>query len=250
MYRQGNELNKYLENLKRHTLNCIKNDRDLWTVIAVNSHIKSEQEKIANIEEIIKPLETQQLQIQAYIALSFGSRVINWACWQPGWWIHNVYNSQGQRSEQYEKLKTVNESIHRISPIYMRYEYMDTCILGRNVEDTLRFRKVEDNIIEQDVFKNIRLSEENSLIVNGYYKQPNSKNAAMMFTNVSDKMLTDPYTHKTVIYFKIDDPNAVVTAYNMGYPCKLEPENGVYSFCIENAEYVFVTVDFPEAIAE
>lgn len=246
MYRQSKELFKFLYSLKYHAAACDAKGRDLWSVIAVNSHIKDDQK----IEDI-PPLEVEQLQIQAYIAMAFGARVITWACWQPGWWVHNVYDSQGQRSAQYEKLQSVNETIHRISPIYMRYEYIDTCVLGRNVQDTYEFRRIDDNIIHQDVFKNIQLSNECSLIVNGYYQQPNSNNVAMMFTNVSDHLLKESYNPpKVSISFEIDDSNAVVTAYHMGFPYRIYPENGVYSFCFENAEYVFVTVDYPTTTTE
>jgi hypothetical protein len=80
--------------------------------------------------------------------------------------------------------------------------------------------------------------------MSGYFeKTVGSKGAAMMFLNISDKMCDYIYAEIATVSFEVDDPNAVVTAYIMGKTKVLEPENGVYSFSLENAEYAFVTVE-------
>ena len=214
---------------------CQQYDKDFWIVLQCNS--RNDQTPAA------VPLSTDQLKLQAYLALTFGARAINWACWNPGWWEFNVYDRSGNRTEQYEKVAEVNETLHDISPIYIKYKYVDTCALGRADRDLADIVRYFDNKIEQDTFKNIQVNDL-SFIMSGYFeKTVGSKGAAMMFLNISDKMCDYIYAEIATVSFEVDDPNAVVTAYIMGKTKVLEPENGVYSFSLENAEYAFVTVE-------
>ena len=215
---------------------CDENDKDFWIVIQANS--RNDQTKPA------VPLSLQQLQTQAFIALSYGVRSINWACWQPGWWSYNIYDGNGNRTEQYEKVASVNEDIKRISPVYIRYKHLDTCTLGRVDRDRGDMVRYFDNEFDSNIkFKNLKV-DGLSFVIAGYFeKNVGSKGAAMMFANVSDKMCDNLYPNIAKISFEVEDPDAVVTAYIMGYPKVLEPVNGVYSFNLDNAEYAFVTIE-------
>ncbi len=215
---------------------CDENDKDFWIVIQANSRNDQTQPAV--------PLSLQQLQTQAFIALSYGVRSINWACWQPGWWSYNIYDGNGNRTEQYEKVASVNEDIKRISPVYIRYKHLDTCTLGRVDRDRGDMVRYFDNEFDSNIkFKNLEV-DGLSFVIAGYFeKNVGSKGAAMMFTNVSDKMCDNLYPNIAKISFEVEDPDAVVTAYIMGYPKVLEPVNGVYSFNLDNAEYAFVTIE-------
>ena len=89
---------------------CRKTDRRLWTVLQVNS---SDPEKWISIP---------QLRFQAYTALAYGSEVLTWACYTAGWWHNFVVDKEGNKTEQYEKLKAVNCEILAIAEEYMRYK--------------------------------------------------------------------------------------------------------------------------------
>lgn len=230
--------NEYANSLFMHKVisqACYENDKDFWVVMQLNSR---DNQSYAPVQ-----LSQEQLQIQAFNALAFGAKAINWACWQPGWWTFNVYDSAGNRTEQYEKVKAVNEILNLISPIYMKYKYIDTCTLGRRDHDRSDMEKYMDNELDQDTFTNLE-ADGLSFVVAGYFeKQVGSMGKAMMLVNVSDKMTSQLYPHTATVSFEINEPDAVVTAYIMGKPVVLTPVNGVYTVHIENAEFAFVTVE-------
>ena len=97
---------------------CRKHGRDMWMVLQVNS----------NQPDVF--VGGNQLQFQANCALAFGARTIIWACYCAGWWYNHVLDKQGNKTQQYDKLKKVNASLHRIGEIYMRYRHADTYFLG------------------------------------------------------------------------------------------------------------------------
>lgn len=74
-------------------------------------------------------LSTDQLRIQAWCALAFGARSISWACYSPGWWHNNVLDKNGAKTEQYDKLKTVNAELRALTPEYEKFSHIRTHIL-------------------------------------------------------------------------------------------------------------------------
>lgn len=214
---------------------CVENNKDFWIVIQLNS--RNDQSRPA------VPLSTEQLQMQSFLALTFGARTINWACWNPGWWTYNVYDADGNRTAQYEKVTEVNKMLHELSPVYIKYKYVDTCSVSRPDRDIGDMITHFDNEIEQSTFKNLT-ADNRSFVMAGYFeKTVGSKGSAMMFLNLSDKMCQDPYTNIATISFETDREDAIVTAYIMGHPQILEPVNGTYTFHLNNAEYAFVTIE-------
>jgi len=82
---------------------CRRTGRDLWVILQVNSHTPDQR------------MSLPQLRFQAFSALAYGARVIQWACYTTGWWHHLVLDEHGEKTEQYEKLKTVNAEIRLAS---------------------------------------------------------------------------------------------------------------------------------------
>lgn len=97
---------------------CRKHGRDMWMVLQVNS----------NQPEVF--ISEDRLRFQANCALAFGARSIIWACYCAGWWYNHVLDKQGNKTEQYDKLKRVNEGLHSLSEVYMKYRHVDTCFVG------------------------------------------------------------------------------------------------------------------------
>lgn len=202
---------------------CKESGRDFWIVIQVNSTDK---------EDAI-PLSEEKLKLQAFSALAYGATVINWACWEKGWWTYNVLDKDGNKTEQYEKLKHVNEILDLISPVFMRYKRIDTefQIGGLKYENDYN---AFENITHRDVCNGIT----------GYFAKNVGDGCAAMFTNVTAPLDEPSDENCDEVTFTLKEPATSVVGYFNGEAVRLFPdENGVYSVKIKNTDCVFVTVD-------
>ena len=111
-------IGRFYPNLKVAADACLREDRDFWMVIQVNSS---------------KPdvwLSKDQLRHQAFTCMAYGAVALNWACWTAGWFHNEVLDGTGAKTEQYEKLKAVNGEIRALEPLYMAYRNTGTVFLG------------------------------------------------------------------------------------------------------------------------
>ena len=99
---------------------CLRTDRRLWVVLQVNSHTPDAW------------ISTDQLRHQAFSAMAFGAETIQWACYTAGWWHNQVLDERGEKTQQYEKLQTVNAEIRRLAGPYMRYRPVRTLDLSED----------------------------------------------------------------------------------------------------------------------
>ncbi|MBE6892031.1 MAG: hypothetical protein E7481_08430 [Ruminococcaceae bacterium] len=201
---------------------------------------------------------TQQLRYQVYNSMAYGVKAINWACWTAGWWHadNQVVDSAGNFTQQYEKLKTVNNEIKTLSPIYMRYTNKDTYIASQfpyfnDYNSSNIIPKHIENTFNQNVIKDITASESSTVII-GYFEKNIGNGTAFMISNATDFACGEDYDGKIYlnegqdakVTFKLVDSNAEVTAYLKNTAYKLTPdENGVYSISVPNGEGIFVTID-------
>ena len=111
-------INRAYENLRTVADACRSTGRAMWIVLQVNSNRPEEW------------INTDQLRFQANSALAFGAEVVTWACYTGGWWHNQVLDGQGEKTEQYEKLKTVNAELCAIGPAYMKYRNVSTHFIG------------------------------------------------------------------------------------------------------------------------
>ena len=120
LYSRKNEdfIAKYYDNLRIVADACRRTNRSLWIIPQVNSCISSLW------------IHENMLRFQAYSSMAFGAESIAWSCYAPGWWQKNVLTPEGEKTEQYEKLKTVNAELHRIGPDYMRFRNKATHFVG------------------------------------------------------------------------------------------------------------------------
>lgn len=97
---------------------CRDTGRDMWVTVQVNS---------------LDPkawVTLNQLRFQAFSALAYGARSITWACYTAGWWDNQVVDKEGNKTQQYEKLKEVNAELHTIGKQYMKYTRNTTVCVG------------------------------------------------------------------------------------------------------------------------
>ena len=114
---------KLYDNLRIAANACRDAGRDFWMVLQVNS---------SNPDVW---LSTDMLRHQAFTSMAFGAVSLNWACWTAGWWHNEVLDKEGQRTEQYEKLKQVNAEIRRLEPLYMKQKNVRTVFVGEKPDD-------------------------------------------------------------------------------------------------------------------
>lgn len=106
------------ENLRIVSDYCLRTGRSLWIVLQVNS---------SRAEEWISE---NRLRFQAFSAMAYGAEVITWACYTAGWWHNQVLDSEGKKTEQYEKMQKVNAEIKTLGEPYMKYRRVSTHLLG------------------------------------------------------------------------------------------------------------------------
>ena len=97
---------------------CRRTGRSFWFLPQVNS---------------VRPTEwtsKNKLRFQAFSAMAYGCESIHWACYTSGWWTNQVVDATGRKTEQYEKLKTVNAEIRRIAEPYMAFRNVATAYVG------------------------------------------------------------------------------------------------------------------------
>ena len=107
------------ESLLTVSIACKKYKRKMFMVLQVNSH------------EPEVWLSANKLRFQAFHAMAFGAQTIIWACYTAGWWYNHVLDKEGNKTEQYDKLKKVNSEIHFLGTEYMNYNYEETHFIGK-----------------------------------------------------------------------------------------------------------------------
>ena len=111
------------ENLRIVSDACAGSGKSPWAVLQVNSHHPEGKPKRG-------PMTENMLRYQANVSLAFGAEVVTWACWTKGWWEDNVVDTNGLKTAQYDRLKTVNAELHRLGPWYMRFRRLYTDLVG------------------------------------------------------------------------------------------------------------------------
>ena len=153
---------------------CIKEQRQMWTVLQVNSHKEDTW------------ISLEQLRFQANTALAFGAEVITWACYTAGWWFNHVLDKQGNKTQQYEKLKTVNKEIHALSDFYMKYNHVETKFLGDFSEEELKKADAQAiTVLETADFYDFQAESGHRLLV-GIRKEKESGQEALMLCCADD----------------------------------------------------------------
>lgn len=242
---------RHVENLRIVAETCREKGIDMYTVMQAGAYSYKDLDYIT----------VKQLNSQLYTALAFGSQLINWACWESGWFDPNtnMIDSAGNRTPAYYNVQQVNSNIKALSPVYMRYYNTDTAFVGNpdaivapNVyygEDSLNFLKKDGNVFEQDMFRNISVKSNSSKILAGSFTKIKGEGDAILFSNITEFFGEDALYHSeivtaTEISFTLKDADRKVVIYYPELAYVMEPdENGVYRFSLENTDGVFITAE-------
>jgi len=166
---------------------CRDTGRAMWIVLQLNS----------DKEEIY--LTENNLRFQAYTAMAFGAENIIWACCTAGWWHHQIFDREGKKTEQYEKVKNVNAEIKAISDAYMKYRRTSTYFLGFGSDNP----EIEGipydsyDVVNTGYFKDIR--SDASVLVSDMVSRDATGRHAMFFAATNDWKDENP-AHCTVTF--------------------------------------------------
>ncbi len=154
----------FWENLKIVSDACSRTGREMWIVLQVNSHVPETWTSL------------NRLRLQAYSALAFGARRIHWACYTAGWWHNQVLDEKGDKTQQYDKLKQMNDELKFIGEKILSYRCAETHF-------------VENDAINIGPFQNLRAENGERLIVG---EMVNENETALMICAASDPMDENP----------------------------------------------------------
>lgn len=205
---------------------CRECGREMWTVLQVNSHLP----EVA--------LSEDQLRFQANCALAFGSSAIIWACYCPGWWHHNVLDREGNKTQQYDKLKNVNAQLHRFGETYMSYRHQDTVFVGAFEKEELE--KTGKTALETLETENFKLKANGAkLLVGRMIARTGDGEEALLITAADDPYAKDMKTHH--ICFECTKEFCVLGVD--GEKTVARNEKGVYVFELDTCQGVLLIAE-------
>ena len=190
---------------------CRTTGRSLWIVLQVNS----------NPSRRTQILSANQIRFQAYTAMAFGAENIIWGCYTAGWWYNNVLDTEGNKTEQYDKLREVNAELHTLGEVYMRYRRTDTYFLSFPEEMRNSKEVYSDGFISE-------LRSENKLpLIVGSMVERNGGSHAYMLCSCDDHMDQNPQLNN--VSFRLNGRTAVLHRPT-GAQILLPDADGKFSF--------------------
>ena len=200
-------VNRAYENLRVAAEACRSTGRSLWIVLQVNSNRPEEW------------MSTDQLRFQANTALCFGAEVVTWACYTAGWWHNQVLDADGEKTEQYDKLKTVNTELRAIGTEYMKYRTVSTHFIGFGGKYEPAGVKVDVKTeLNTGVFFGLRMEDGAPLLAGQMVARDGSGKQAIWLCNASDPWGDHP-TADTVVFSTDGSSVRILTADG-----EIEPE--------------------------
>ena len=182
---------------------CKENGKKLFYIGQVNS---------LDPEHFVTEAE---LALQAFGAMAYGAKIVSWACYSTGWWHHNVLDDEGNKTEQYEKLKKVNHKAIAIAEDCFTYNWVET--------------ERANGTVNYGAFKNITVN--NDALVGKFEKEGR------------EAIFVSPVNCDADEYEVTFTADGTVYANKGAGKEKLTSENGVYKLNFKNTEACFVTVE-------
>lgn len=207
---------------------CRKHGRDMWMVLQVNS----------NQPDVW--ISEKQLQFQANCALAFGARTIIWACYCAGWWHNHVLDKQGNKTQQYDKLRRVNAQLHEIGRTYMQYRHVGTDFVGGfTPEELSKTRKNGMDSLSTACFSDLHAAHGGKLIV-GLMKPCEGEGEALFVVSADDSLDSHSKSHRVTFSSRVGEIRMISA---QGDAALIASEDGVYSFEIDSCQSVMLIAE-------
>lgn len=163
---------RHFENLRVVANAARRTGRSMWIVLQVNSEYK---EKWTSLD---------QLRSQAYSSMAFGAENIIWACYTAGWWLNQVLDENGNKTQQYDKLKAMNRELHALSQDYMRFRNTATYFVGFEKDDQY-MSAVKDTVplaaLNTGTFLDVKASNGEPLVIGQMTERQGNAQALMIY---------------------------------------------------------------------
>ena len=218
---------KHYENLRVVADACRNTGRSMWIVLQVNSNKPAEW------------MSENNLRFQAYTSMAFGAENIIWACYTAGWWHNQVLDGEGNKTEQYDKLKKVNAEIRTLADEYMKYRRVSTHFVGfEGHPDMAAVQQEAIPSLSTGVFFDVKADNGAPLVVGEMVNRNADGSVALMVCAADDPHETDPKEYN--ITFRAPD-RCVRALGGDGYKTVTDLGDGVYAVAVKSNEGVLIT---------
>jgi len=211
---------------------CRRTGRSFWYIPQVNSHVA----------ENFEPTTRNRLRFQAHASMAFGAEMITWACWMPGWWTNNVLTAKGEKTAQYERLKTVNAELHAIGPQYMRYRNTATHYVGFTATNGLE--KLDQTFLKEldtGYFRGLRTTADTPLLAGEMSPRGSDDGSRAIFVVTAGDPFDEAPATRTVV-FRVPEGRRAEAFGAHGPIALARASDGTYSLQLaENAAALLVS---------
>ncbi|MBP3570544.1 MAG: hypothetical protein J6M42_01165 [Clostridia bacterium] len=217
---------KHYENLRVVADACRNTGRSMWIVLQVNSNKPAEW------------MSENNLRFQAYTSMAFGTENIIWACYTAGWWSNQVLDGEGNKTQQYDKLKKINAEIRTLADEYMKYRRVSTHFVGFDGHpDMAAVQQEAVASLSTGVFFDVKADNGAPLVVGEMVNRNADGSVALMVCAADDPHETDPKEYS--ITFRAPD-RCVRALGGDGYKTVTELGGGVYAVAVKSNEGVLI----------
>ncbi|MBE6570233.1 MAG: hypothetical protein E7658_08480 [Ruminococcaceae bacterium] len=217
------------ENLRVVADACRKTGRSLWFIGQVNSYFP----------EVFTT--TNQIRFQAFAAMAFGVEVIQWGCYTTGWWTNQILDADGNKTEQYEKMKKVNWEVRAMADEYMKYRNTATHFVGfKNSPDVVGLNQEILESLNTGVFFDVKADNDASLVIGQMVSKSGDGSQALMILAADDSHDLGGQSYN--INFRANK-GAVNAFGGEGRVPVTKLEDGSYSVPICSNAGVLITID-------
>ena len=221
-----NVTNHY-ENLRVVADACRNTGRSMWIVLQVNS---------SNPEVWISE---NNLRFQAYTSMAFGTENIIWGCYTAGWWHNQVLDSEGNKTQQYDKLQKVNAEIHTIGEEYMKFRRVSTHFVGFDGHrDMDAVKQAAVPSLSTGIFLDLKADNGAPLVVGEMVSRKADGSVALMVCAADDPYEKAPKEYN--VTFRAPD-RCVRALGGNGYKTVTDLGGGLYAVSVKSNEGVLIT---------
>ncbi len=218
---------QHYENLRIVADACRNTGRSMWIILQVNS---------------VNPdvwMSENNLRFQAFTSMAFGAENITWGCYTAGWWHNQVLDKEGNKTQQYDKLKKVNAEIRTIAEEYMKYRRVSTHFVGfAGHEDMEAVNQAPVGSLSTGIFFDVKADNGAPLVVGEMVNRAGDGSVALMVCGADDPHEKEPKEYN--VTFRAPD-RCVRALGGNGYKVVTDLGGGLYSVAIKSNEGVLIT---------
>ena len=171
--------------------------------------------------------------------MAFGAENISWGCYTAGWFHNQVLDEDDEKTEQYDKLKTVNREIHTIAEVYFDYRRTATHFVGFAGSEWLEGVKQETKeTLNTGVFLDVHAKENTPLVIDQMVSKNSDGSYGLMVAAADDHYDNDE--KDVTVVFKANGRRISAVGGN-GYIPVSKNEDGYYEIKIRSNAGVFIT---------